>query len=985
MSTKYNVLFNGKQSYKAGLKKLEQNFKIDYSKQLPLYCLEDESARSSAFSDMDRAAVKAMKAIKLHSITVKPKRKSKSSKEYIKFRKKREYNELIDDCYLLKAKADYYNKKYLRADKSFKFLIRQFSGEEIVYESRIWYARSLIEQAKFTQVKEHLRALEKKGLPEKYRTDLIKLNAYYYMAISEDDTAIDNLERLVLLLKKKEKAYYSYLLAQMYRKVGDNAQAMNLFSKIPDMKVSYEMGFNAKINMAISYTGGGEDVLVGELLKLLKDKKNRDYKDQIYFALANIYQKKGNEKKAVKYYNLSVEHSVYNDVQKSTTFRVLGDYYYEKQMYEKSYLSYDSCFFYKSASFHGLKKLRKKYNSLSVLVDNIKKVSRQDSLLAVAAMSERERNVIIDKEIAKHESLEKFMREDKRKADLERSFYNQSKARSRNLQTNTSGAWYFYNVSMMSSGKLDFVRKWGRRKLGDDWNRKNKAIVEDIGFDDEEAYDDNEIKRDSLGDPKSRDYYLKMLPMTTEAKMNADSLILESLFTMGELYSDLINDYGNALRVYEDMLKRFPKNKYLLYIYYSAYNSSERLGDYTKRRKYKELVVSKFPDSEYARLVQDPSYLYQMQKSLSVIDNMYEQAYYSYEKSDFTNAINICKIAIDKYPGSALKDKFNMLRIYALAKDVSPKILKSEIEILLSDSPADELKVFLNGVLEYLERGYEPQSVDEQIAGQVMSSSEKFALEKSKAVLVRYEYKPDSRHYFILSFPRTGKNLNRLNYRLNVICSEVLEASILEVKKEQLGLDKLMFVISVLKDKDESLEIMDIMAKDKALAKQIDALDFRMFTISASNYKKLKFSEALDEYQSFFRKYYKENNKGEEILDEDGFSYMEDTSHVFVINFPVFSDARILLKAFNDYNSKNLSAKIISFDKSSKMLIVEGFSDKKQAMMYYRAAMSNKKLYKALKKARYSEFIISTENYNKLFAVQDVKKYVRLFKKWYLN
>lgn len=1116
MTTEFNVLFNGQDSYEAGLKKIEQNFKINYSKLLPVYDIEDEAARSSAFSDMDRASVKAMKAIKLHSITAKPKRKSNNSEAYIEFRKKKEYNDLIDDCYLLNGKADYYNKRYLKADKSFKFIIRQFPHEEIVYDAHIWYARSLIEQAKYTQVKEHLRALEKKALPEKYRIDIFKLNAYYYIAIKDDAAAIENLERLVAILKKKQKAYYSYLLAQMYMKQGDNAKAMKLFSEIPKMKVSYEMSFNAKINMAISFAGAGEENLVNELFKLLKDKKNKDYKDQIYFALANIYQKKGQDEKALEYYRLSTKNSISNDVQKSTTFKVLGDYFYKKQFYEKSCLCYDSCFFYNSGEFEGSKMLTKRYNNLSVLVDNIKIVSYQDSLLRVANMSEEKRNEIIDKQIAEISKIDDIIKEDKRKSDLERSFYNKSKSSSIASASRNSGAWYFYNEAMLSAGRVDFVRKWGRRKLEDNWNRKNKAIVDDIVSDDNINLAEPKLKQDTLGNPKSRDYYLKALPMSKEAKHDADSIILESLFTMGETYSDLMNDYDNALKVYEDMLNRYPQNKYLLYIYYSNYNCSEKLGDFERQKKYKAHIINEFPDSEYAKLVQDPSYFYQMQKSLSVIDNLYEQAYFSFLRADFSDAVRICNLALSKYPNSVLKDKFMLLKIYAMGKNVSPSLLKSELKLVLESNPSIELKSIVDGILKNLNQGAEPDAIALSLASN-SNNDEKIEDEVQNSLVPRYSYQPESRHYFILTFPRTGKNLNRLNYRLNVICSEVLEESILEIKKEQIGLDRLMFVISVLKDKDESMQIMDIMVKDKDLAEQLKTLDYRMFTISESNYVKMKFSENLDEYLEFFtenyykdkddayrkmgaasradmlfklakrsnhsfvlmypdkdiklnlldllkkhdsdyeivnkdydsqykavvvsniglsndamkyyldvkaylmnklgddysklklmlitsdnyslmfenkylveyldffKKYYKEEVKKEEIIDEYGFSYNEDIPHVFVINFSNKIDEKDLLSAFNDYNSKNLSVKIIYFDDSSKLLIVEGLANKKQAMMYYRAVLSNKNLYKALKKTSYSEFLISTDNYTKLSNIEGLNNYLNIFKKWYLN
>lgn len=1110
MTTKYNVYFNGQESLKAGLKKIEQNHSIDYSTQLPIFISEDEGARSSAFSDMDRAAVKALKAIKLHSITAKPRRRKKRSKKYIAFRKKKEYNDLIDDCYLLKAKADYFNKKYVRSAKSLKYIIRTFSKEDIVYDARIWYVRCLTEQKVFTQVPEQLRTLDKKGLPVKYRKDVLLVKAFYYKSIKDYDHAIETIERLVAILPVKSKAYYSYMLAQMYKHEGQESRAADLFAEVAKMRVTYEMGFNAKINRAISFSGSGDSIFINELFKLLKDKKNKDYRDQIYYALANVYQKTGDEKKSLEYYWKSTKFGFNNDKQKSITFNALADYYYKKQIYQKSYVCYDSCLFFNSNKADEVSYIKKRYSSLSTLVKNIDIVKRQDSLINIANMSEQDRNDIIDKEILKHAQLEKLKRKLQEKSqNAKRSYYNLQidKLSSSN---GVAGSWYFYNASIVNAGKAEFIRKWGRRKLVDNWNRKNKAIVDEDDFNDDSDLSDN--VKETVSDNKSREYYLKDIPLTKERRLKSHDMVLESLFTLGEVYSDILNDYNSALKIYEDMLRRFPENKYLLYIYYSSYNCADKLYDSTKKQKYKSLISNDFPDSEYSKLVQNPSYLYQMQNNLSTIDDMYQKAYIAYDISNYSNVVSICDIALEKYPNSIIKDKFMLLRLYSLSKSYSSSNLIKEANKILLANPSKEIEGIVRGILKSLKEGALPDSNTDN-----NSYKSRMSDNKHKGSNTRYVFQSGSRHYFILTFPRSARNLTKLNYRLNAICSKVLDKNILRVNKEQLGMDRVMFVVSVLKDGDESLEVMNVMAKDKELSLLLKNHDFRMFTISASNYTRMKYSESLEEYLDFFtdsyfvnkddayrkigavsradmlfrldksanhrlvlhylygdlkvdienlieefdadydvetgeydadyeeivvenigaskeamkyftglrnflnerlgsdfskirmmvisssnyrimfeekyvleyldffKMYYKEDLYKEEVLDENGFSYKENIPYVFVLKISNKIKNKNLLSAFKAYNTKKLSVKILFFDQKSKILLVNTFLNKKQAMMYYRAALSNKKLYKTLKKSKYSSFIITVDNYKKLSNNERIEIYKKLFNKWYLN
>lgn len=1110
MTTRYNVYFNGQESMKAGLEKIRENHVIDYSSQLPIFISEDESARSSAFSDMDRASVKALKAIKLHSITVKPKRRKKRSKKYIAFRKQKEYNDLIDNCYLLKAKADYYNKKYARAAKSLKYIIRTFPKEEIVYDARIWYVRCLTEQKIFSQVPEQLRTLDKKGLPDKYKIDVLLVKTFFYKHIKEDDLAIETLERLVTLLPNRKKAYYSYVLAQMYKKIGQDSKATALFAKVSKMKVTFDMAFNANINRAISFSGSGDTVFINELRILLKDKKNKDYRDQIYYALANVYQRTGDEKKALEYYWKSSSLSLNNDKQKSLTFNSLADYYYKKQIYKKAYICYDSCLFFNvnKAKEHGY--ITKRYSSLSSLVKNREIVSRQDSLVAIAEMSELDRNDFIDREITKQKELEELKKERELRDQNAKRSYSKFHASQLSSSSNVAGSWYFYNSSIVKAGKLEFVRKWGRRKLVDNWNRKNKAIVDDSEFEDDIQSSENNKNEDVSN--KTREFYLKNIPLTKKARLQSDNMVLEALFTLGELYSDVLGDYASALKIYEDMLKRFPKNKYLLYIYYSSYNCADNLYDASKIQKYKDLICNEFPNSEYAKLVKNSSYLYEMQNNLSSIDDMYQKAYIAYDLSNYSEVIKICDFANKKYENSILREKFMLLKLYSLGKSSSSSRLKDEAEKILQEKISDDVRAIVVGILKQLSNGALPNS-NIGTYSSVSSSTRK----KYKEASTKYVYKSGARHYFILSFPRSARNLTKLNYRLNAICAKVLDKNVLRVNKEQLGMDKVMFVVSVLKDSDESLEVMNVMAKDKDLSLLLKDHDFRMFTISASNYTKMKYSESLeeyldfftdtyftdkddayrkigavsradmlfrlnkkanhrlvlhylygdfkvdiedlveeydadydvesgeydsnyeevvvqnigavneamkyftglknflkkslgddftkirmmvisslnyrimfeekyvDEYLDFFKMYYKENLFKEDVQDENGFSYKEDVPYVFVLKISKKIKEKTVLSAFKAYNSNKLSVKILFFDTTSKVLLVETFMNKKQAMMYYRAALSNKKLYRALKGSKYTSFVISVDNYKKLSNKERVEVYNNLFKKWYLN
>ena len=96
-TAKYNGYFNGKESLKIGLRKIQEH-KDDYTQILPIYPTGDLKGLKKTHSHMDKAIRKASIVIQKHSIKIK-------GKEYCKW---------IDDNYLLLGMAIFIRGKMMR-------------------------------------------------------------------------------------------------------------------------------------------------------------------------------------------------------------------------------------------------------------------------------------------------------------------------------------------------------------------------------------------------------------------------------------------------------------------------------------------------------------------------------------------------------------------------------------------------------------------------------------------------------------------------------------------------------------------------------------------------------------------------------------------------------------------------------------------------------------------------------------------------------
>ena len=110
--------------------------------------------------------------------------------------------------------------------------------------------------------------------------------------------------------KSKEKSRYHFILAQIYHQQENYTEATKHYEIVLRKSPDYEMAFNAKINRARAYdvTFGNVESVREELQKMLKDDKNIEYQDVIYYGLAELSVR---EKKLMKQFlytkNLSLK------------------------------------------------------------------------------------------------------------------------------------------------------------------------------------------------------------------------------------------------------------------------------------------------------------------------------------------------------------------------------------------------------------------------------------------------------------------------------------------------------------------------------------------------------------------------------------------------------------------------------------------------------------------------------------------------------
>ncbi len=471
------------------------------------------------------------------------------------------------------------------------------------------------------------------------------------------------------------------------------------------MNPPYDVEFNARINIAGTFdiNSGNPQELRRELEKMLRDTKNKDFQDQIYFALGNMSMKEGKETEAIEFYRKSANASSVNQNQKGRSYLALADHYYDKADYMMAGKYYDSAVFFIDQKHPDYLALKTKSQSLNTLVSQLTIVQTQDSLLRVASMTEPERNSLIASIIAR---IIKDESEGKVSEYSDRYNIGQFYENERRFQGNIDqeGKWYFYNQAALTFGRTEFRRRWGNRKLEDNWRRANRTRQNNsqlAGNTDEEA----NIVTDSskvLLDYKKPEFYLTNLPLTDSLKAIANDKIANALLNAGKAYFEKIGDPVKATESLESLITRYPDHELVPEALYNLYKINAETNK-TKSEAYRQRLLQKYPESEFARILSDPAYFEKKMANMKLAGKVYEDAYTAYNNENFNDAINLCNEGLRKYPQDVLAPKFQLLHALSVARISDERTFKEDLNKVIKTWPqspeskkAAELIAYLN-------------------------------------------------------------------------------------------------------------------------------------------------------------------------------------------------------------------------------------------------------------------------------------------------
>jgi tetratricopeptide repeat protein len=750
-TTKYNTYYNGHEAYKEGLQSKENTNKDNYTKLLPVFLVGNEASRSAGSGQFDVTIEKCEKAIRTHSIKRKPvlnanKTRTPEMKAYLK---RKEFNPFLKNAWLLMGKAQFQKGDFLEAASTFSYITRLYAAEPIVAnEARLWMARCYAQLDWFYDAEDALNRLHRDSIPgrlqrevETTQADLLLRQARYAEALPRLRLAAKREPRRLL------KARLYYLLGQLCRQQGRNDEAYKALGRCISLSPPYELAFNARILQtevvafqavpvgqsdslrspsdrlpAIS-TRAASEGMIRRLRSMARADKNKDYLDQVYYAMGNIYLARRDTTAAITAYEHGRTKATKAGPEKGLLLLRLGELYWDRERFDLAQGCYTEALALIDKKGADYELTEKRTKVLDKLVPHTSAIQLQDSLQALAVAPESERNAAIDRVITALKKKEAAERREQAEAERQQDggsdFASETPLRPSLRRSTQSQAFYFYNPMLVAQGKQDFARQWGRRKNEDYWRRSQKAAGAFLGPNgevnpnadslsqaaDSLAADTDEKKLKPEDDPHNRAYYLKQLPFTEEAKEASNLILQNALYNAGVIEKDDLTDFPLAARTLERLVRHYPKFDRLQDAYYQLYLLYMRWQKPLEAEQYKRLLVEHFPDSTISKRLQDPNYLHDAQFAVQLEDSLYAATYNAYRKGDFATVGANFERSTQKYPDGANRDKFLFVQALTCLNRGEYKSAEDALSTLVEQYPKSELQPMAEQIVKGLQAG----------------------------------------------------------------------------------------------------------------------------------------------------------------------------------------------------------------------------------------------------------------------------------------
>lgn len=893
---RYNTYYNGTLAYIDGSLEKEDNNKDNFTEMIPLYTVGNKDNRETGKSNFDRAIEKCQKTIKLHSIKRRPvwnKRRRKTEKD-IEWLNRREYNPFLWKAWMLMGRSQFHKGAFDEAASTFSYMSRLYQTQPAIYgKARAWLAKCYVEEGWMYDAEDVIRNMERDSIHWSARKEWDYTYADYYIHAGDYAKAIPYLRRVIKHeMRKKQRAREWYLMGQLHAALGNNEQAMKAYRRVIRQNPPYEVEFNARIAMTEVMSQGQSKKMISRLKRMAASDKNKDYLDQVYYAIGNIYLSQKDTAQAITAYERGNTKATRTGIEKGVLLLRLGDLYWEKERFSDARRCYGEAIGMLDKDRKDYAQLSRRSSVLDELVPYTDAIHLQDSLQTLAKMDEKDRNAAIDRVI---EALKKKEKEEQKKqAELNAQETISKNGGELSMNTNArnsltlnqnannkgNAAWYFYNPITVSQGKAAFQKQWGKRENIDDWQRVNKTVVafadtQELSEAQLDSIAQVEAERDSLeqltdsaqNDPHRREYYMAQIPFTEDQVKASNEIIEDGLFNAGVIFKDKLDNLPLSEKHLRRLTDSYPDYGKMPDVFYHLFLLYSRKGEFGVADTYVSKLKSDYPDNAWTILLSDPYFKENAKFGVHIEDSLYASTYEAFKAARYGEVKGNVHVSETRFPLGANRDRFIFVGGLGKLNEGDADGCLADMKTVVEKYPQSKVSEMAGMIVKGVQSGrrlrgghFDLGNIWERRTAVLNDSdsinARQFSPERNADFVFMIAYKPDSVDENKMLFELARYNFT--SYMVRNFDIEIEDAA---------GIHRM--IVKGFRNYDEALQYARQFHSQVSLARLMG--DSRTIIISEQNLPLLGEQFSYDDYAAFYAKHFAPLKVSTvELLDEPG-------------------------------------------------------------------------------------------------------------------
>lgn len=881
-TARYNTYYNGSQAFIEGSIEKENANKDNFTEMIPLYMVSNKNSKSTGLMKFDRAIEKSEKAIKQHSIKKRPewtKNRRKTAKD-IEWLNRKEYNPFLWKAWLLLGKSQFQKGNFDEAAATFSYMSRLYSTQPAINGiARAWLAKSYVELDWLYDAEDVMTKMLRDTIHYRAQKDWDYTFADYYIKSGQLEQAVPYLQKVIKHERRKKlKARQWYLMGQIQYVLGNKEEAYKAYQKVIHQHPPYELEFNARIAQTEVMAGGRSKQMISKLKRMARSDNNKDYLDQVYYAMGNIYLLQADTANAIGAYEKGNKESTRNGIEKGVLLLKLGDLYWVKEKYNDAQRCYGEAIGLLDKERPDYEQLSERSKVLDELVPHTDAVYLQDSLQVLADLPEEERNKAIDRVIEELKKKEEEEKKAAQEAEAEKVLQRQGATGNRNNMVNRppaggqqqGGAWYFYNPMAVNQGKTAFQRQWGKRENTDDWQRINRTVVnlQTTGEGGEELTDStalavsDSLMTDSIAteetadaaadtlanDPHNREYYLAQIPFTEEQKAASNEIIMEGLFNSGVIFKDKLDNLKLGEKALTRLTRQYPTYSKTDEAWYHLFLLYSRLGNNAKADSCLTHLKADFPESDFTILLSDPFFEENARFGVHIEDSLYAATYEAFRKDRYQEIKANAKISRERFPLGENRPKFIFIEGLGMLNDGDAVSCLANMKEVVEKYPQSEVSEMAGMIIKGVQEGRKLHGGKFDL-GDIWSRRSMTVEVSDSTIADTLTVDRNVNYVFLLAFNADSVNSNQLLYDM-----AKYNFTNFMVRNFDIGVDEdngvSRMLISGFLNYDEALQYARQLYSDEEMPDKLKGC--KRIIISEENLKLLGTKYSYEEYDNFF-------------------------------------------------------------------------------------------------------------------------------------